>query len=343
MNRSPPDFEPRVYGPQRIAAVAATLAEDGVAPAQALAGSGIDEAALHAPTTRVSYAQVATVFRNAVRLARDPTVALRAGAHMRLTAYGIYGYALLSSPTRAESIDFAVKYNRVMGPVADAFYTREGDVEIYRYEMLLSPDPNDALYRFALEFTYSAQLTLCRDLYGNAFNFSALRMVCSAPAHASAYREWFGRPVQFGQENNELQVDAAWIERVPRLPDPVTHAMAGEMCRQFLADLGHAGGTASSVRRALIEQMPWRFAGIESVAKELSMHPRTLRRRLEAEGTNYRDILADVRRGLAIEYLRKTRMTTEEIASRLGYSEAANFRHAFARWTGKTPLDYRAR
>lgn len=71
------------------------------------------------------------------------------------------------------------------------------------------------------------------------------------------------------------------------------------------------------------------------------MEPRTLRRRLEAQGTSYREILAGVRQGLAIEYLRKTRMTTEDIASRLGYSDAANFRHAFLRWTGKTPHEYR--
>lgn len=44
---------------------------------------------------------------------------------------------------------------------------------------------------------------------------------------------------------------------------------------------------------------------------------------------------------MAIEYLRHTRMTNEDIASRLGYSDAANFRHAFARWTGKSPSEYR--
>jgi hypothetical protein len=92
MHHSSPDFEPRVYTPQRIAAVVATLAEDGVAPALALAGSGLDEAALHVASTRLSYAQVATVFRNALRLAPEPTVALRAGARMHATAYGIWGY-----------------------------------------------------------------------------------------------------------------------------------------------------------------------------------------------------------------------------------------------------------
>jgi AraC-like DNA-binding protein len=34
-------------------------------------------------------------------------------------------------------------------------------------------------------------------------------------------------------------------------------------------------------------------------------------------------------------------MTNEEIAAQLGYSDAANFRHAFIRWTGKRPSDYR--
>ena len=87
--------------------------------------------------------------------------------------------------------------------------------------------------------------------------------------------------------------------------------------------------------------MPWRYPSLETMAFDLAIEPRTLRRKLEAQGTSYRQILADVRRNLAINYLRKTRMTTDEIASRLGYSDAANFRHAFVRWTGKTPHEYR--
>ena len=44
-----------------------------------------------------------------------------------------------------------------------------------------------------------------------------------------------------------------------------------------------------------------------------------------------------------IEYLRRTKMTSEEIANRLGYSDAANFRRAFTSWTGKNPSDFRIR
>jgi AraC-like DNA-binding protein len=343
VHRSPPDFEPRVYTPQRIAAVVATLAEDGVAAAEVLRGSGVGEAELHTPATRISYAQVVTVFRNALRLSRDPAVALRAGARMHITAYGIWGYALLSSRTCAEMLEFAVKYRRVIGPMADMRYDHAADPSVCAFEAVLTPDPRDELHRFAIEFTYAAHQTLSRDIYGDGFGFSAVRVAYPEPAHAQACRAFFGCPVHFGQPCNELQFDAAWSTRPPSTHDPITHAMTREMCQQFLSELAHAGGTAARVRQALTQQMPWRFPSIESMAREIDMEPRTLRRRLEMQGTSYRQILADVRRALAIEYLRKTRMTTEEIASRLGYSDAANFRHAFARWTGKTPQAYRQR
>ncbi|WP_179402785.1 AraC family transcriptional regulator [Burkholderia guangdongensis] len=318
------------------------MAEDGVAPSLVLAGSGLDEAALGDPATRVSYRQVTIVFGNAVRLARDPAIALRAGARMRLTAYGIYGYALLSSPTHAATIDLVVKYHRAAAPVADLFHTRDGDVESFRYDVLLSQDPNDPLYRFALEFTCAAHLAMTRDLYGRAFGWSVMRIAYPAPGHASEYHRLLGCRVQFDQPANEVQLDAAWLDRRSALPDSVTHAMAREMCEQFLSGLIHASGITGQVQRMLLEQMPKRFPDIDSMAKTLAMTARTLRRRLEVEGTTYRDLLAGVRRDLAIEYLRKTRMTNEEIANRLGYSDAANFRHAFKGWTGKSPQEYRA-
>lgn len=260
---------------------------------------------------------------------------------MRVTAFGMYGYALLSSPTHDESIEFGDKYHRAMGPLADYTRVREQGIEIFRYEGLLTPDPGDELYRFALEFKFAEHMTLFRDLYGQSFTFSAVRATYSAPAHKSAYRKLFRCPVSFDQPANELEIREPWVERTPRLPDAVTHKMAGDVCRQFMVELAESGGIASLVRRTLVEEFPWRFPNIESMAAALSLHPRTLRRRLEAEGTTFRDLLADFRQRLAIEYMRKTRMTNEEIANRLGYSDAANFRHAFTRWTGKSPQAYR--
>lgn len=336
------DLESRIHGTQKISAVVDTLAEDGIAPASVLANSGISEDTLRTLSARVSFAQIVTVFRNAVRLATDPTTAVRAGARMRLTAYGMYGYGLLSSPTHAERIDFALKYKRVMGPVAaPVAYVRGERVAIYTYEVFVTADPLDPLYRFALEFAYAAHLTVGRDLYGDGFGFSLLGFACPPPAQP--YDELLGCPVRFDQPGNELHTALHWPDLPSGMPEPSTHAMVCEMCQPVLARMPYLDGLSSVVRSTLVEHMPWRFPTVEAMARHLDMHPRTLRRRLESEGTGYKDILVNVRRGLAIEYLRETRMTTEEIATRLGYSDASNFRHAFHRWTGQNPQDYRRR
>jgi AraC-like DNA-binding protein len=146
--------------------------------------------------------------------------------------------------------------------------------------------------------------------------------------------------VRFQQRNNEMAFDAAWIARPMPLADPITHASCREMCEQLLRELNAGGSLASDIRSALIMH-PGRFPSIEAMAQRLSMHPRALRRRLIAEKTSYRHLLAEVRSRLAIEYLRRTSMTNDEIASRLGYSDAANFRRAFTSWTGKSPSEFR--
>jgi AraC-like DNA-binding protein len=338
--RPSPNRVQRIHTAQRIAAVVDALGEEGISAPRALHGTALKRADLKSPGTRVSYQQVETVFRNASRLSKDPAIAFRAGQRMHITAYGMYGYALLSSPTRAEGIGFAAKYGRILGTVADATFSRDEDTATYVLEPILSRNPLDGVYRSALEFAFATYQTLSRELYGTSFKFSCVRATYAPPSHAKIYGRIFECPILFDQPGNELEFDAAWIDHPMVRPDPITNVLAGEMCEQFLDDAGQEGGIVADVRRTLLEH-PGHFPGIEAIAAELSMHPRTLRRRLEAQQVTYREIVAEVRRRLAVEYLRNTRMTNEEIAARLNYSDAANFRHAFLRWTGKSPSDFR--
>ena len=80
---------------------------------------------------------------------------------------------------------------------------------------------------------------------------------------------------------------------------------------------------------------------LEDVASELGVSVRTLRRRLTDKGTSYRRIVDDLRREVAIKYLRDTDMTVEDVAFALGFNDAANFRRAFRRWTSATPQQFR--
>ena len=80
---------------------------------------------------------------------------------------------------------------------------------------------------------------------------------------------------------------------------------------------------------------------IDAVAWELGMSTRTLMRRLAEEGLTYKGLLDDVRRRLALEYLKDRHISVKHVAYLLGYSEVSAFYHAFHRWTGSSPLRHR--
>ncbi|MFB9187684.1 helix-turn-helix domain-containing protein [Vibrio ostreicida] len=85
------------------------------------------------------------------------------------------------------------------------------------------------------------------------------------------------------------------------------------------------------------------FPLMEEIAAQYGCSLRTLRRLLTDEGTNYQRLLDQVRRQLASEFLSATKQTVEQIAQNMGFSDTANFRRSFKRWTGTTPSQFRKR
>ena len=103
--------------------------------------------------------------------------------------------------------------------------------------------------------------------------------------------------------------------------------------------LGASGGIADALRRVLVSR-PGRIPDLEEAAKELGMSGRTLRRRLQQESTRFQVVREDVQKALALDYLQRSNLSVDEIASLLGYSETPNFYRAFNRWTGRAPGDF---
>jgi AraC-like DNA-binding protein len=74
----------------------------------------------------------------------------------------------------------------------------------------------------------------------------------------------------------------------------------------------------------------------------MGMSERTLQRRLQTEKTSFNELLEQARRTIACSYLADRKLAAYEVSFLLGYAEPATFFRAFKRWTGKTPLEYRA-
>jgi AraC-like DNA-binding protein len=112
-------------------------------------------------------------------------------------------------------------------------------------------------------------------------------------------------------------------------------------CRKMMRQLRERA-LCGCVRRMLL-QCPDAFPSLVQLATRFGMSARTFRRRLANQHTTFLQMLDEVRFELAVRYLEDRHLTTELIAQKLGYSESANFRAAFRRWTGSSPRHYAVR
>ena len=154
------------------------------------------------------------------------------------------------------------------------------------------------------------------------------------------YETFFGCPIAFRQPSNRLLFDTGWLDGTPGFGNEVTYASTLALCDDLHDRLQNRVGVAGKVRGVLLARLGRNLA-LEDVATKIEIPERTLRRKLREEGTSFREIADQLRAEVAVKYLRDTEMTIDDIACALGFSETANFRHAFRRWKRASPRDYR--
>lgn len=332
-----------LFAPVKIDAVVRVMQALGVGTAQLLAGTGLDAQRLQDPDYKTSTAQLYGLLRRASHLCPLPDLGRRIGRQLRITGYGMYGYALLSAPTMRAAMERATRFHALANPLVPIRGVIDDD-QVYwqfpaRHELLL-PDLDECLYRTLIELQMATHHTLAMDVMGPGFRPLAVYLSWAAPSDAAGWAEAFGVPASFNQPRCELRYPAAWLARAPQLANAITAEQTSRECARLLESLEGGAALAPRVYRALM-RTPGRFPGIEDIAATLHMTGRTLRRRLLAEGTSYADMLTRVRQALAEDCLRATRMSIDDIAAALAFSDGRSFRQAFQRWTGRSPSDFR--
>jgi AraC-like DNA-binding protein len=334
-------LDDKLYPAVKIAIVADLLREEGIPAAKALLSTGLSEGNLTSAATRVSLKQVVQCYRNAIQFSSNPFIAYQAGLRFHVSAYGMYGFAILSSTNFRQTMYFATKYHELAAPLADISFNEVGGLGMWAIVPLALPQPDPTLYRFLTEAQFGVHASLHGDVMGPSFAPKELHVTYRPTGDAEAYSQVFGCPVLFEQRGNKFVFDAAWLDRAPKLGSEVTYSSVVSLCDHLLEELHLNAGVAGKVRQALLVNLA-RPTNFEAIAKHLHMTPRTLRRRLREENTSFRDLLDDLRMQVAIKYFRDTKLTVEDVAHSLGYSDAANFRHAFRRWTKATPDQFKS-
>ncbi|MEP0192047.1 MAG: AraC family transcriptional regulator ligand-binding domain-containing protein [Erythrobacter sp.] len=286
---------------------------------------------------QITHAQRLAVLRAANEMSLDPLTALNAGQRQRVQHYGVYGYALATSPTFGDAFAFGRQNLELAGAVLRITFRKKGGIGILRSH---NPAALGSLLTFAAEFWRSSMSALLSEVLGQPFPSTLMRFPYPRPRHAEAYSDVFHCPIEFDADHMEWHFDAHVLQR----PCPSAHSLTAHICQDFCETLIANDSSTTPLQRQLrsfiLGKTDCRVTA-DDASQALALSRRTLFRRLGEEGTSFQVLLDQTRASLACEYLENTRLTVGEISERCGYSDEANFRKAFRRWRQKSPSKWR--
>ncbi|GAA5064072.1 AraC family transcriptional regulator [Nocardia callitridis] len=317
----------------------ATVAELGGDAEQLAVACGLPPAALDTDDLLIPDSAVAAVLELASHQLDCPDLGLRVSRRQDLDMLGPLALAIRNSPSLAHVLECLSRYlflhARALSVTMEPDPYGDRRVIALRYGVAPGlPTPIQGT-DLGLAFVHRAIQRLVLERYG-------LRSV-ELPYHPAApietYETMFGAPVRVGRPSAALRVPRSLATRPLSGADENLHRLA----MAFLAEQsgGADAAIAPKVRAAVGQLLGTTPPEIGAVARLLTVHPRTLQRRLAAEDTSFATILEQVRRDAARRYLTTTEMPMNQIASLIGLGDQATFTRSARRWWGTTPTALR--
>lgn len=321
-----------------VMAIPALLEEWGCDAANVLEEFGLTPAFFDNPENTLTSRSAGRIFGRCVEVTGCQHFGLLVGERAGMQSLGAVGFLLQSAPTVGAALNILRQNMHAHDRGGIALVERGDGYATLGYALL---DPRVENPEQFLAGALAIAINVLRGLCGAHWSPLEVHCAFAAPKDVAPYRRIFRSLPHFDADSSQFVFADHWLSR--RLPsaDPLLHLLMRERVRELLAvepqDLG------SQLRRHIRAALTSSGISLESAARYFGMHSRTLRRRLDLEGTSFRRIRDEVRFGAACEMLRASRMPANEVASALGYADAAAFTRAFTRRAGVGPSRWRAK
>ncbi|MGH8505859.1 MAG: AraC family transcriptional regulator [Stenotrophobium sp.] len=288
---------------------------------------------------RLTVTEFLRMLQLSVAATGDPDLGFKVGLNVRPRHLGVVGRILMCCADVGEALTQYDRYVRLVHGLTRPLALRRGT----QVEMPLDW-PQDSVPPPALaQLVMASRVGMVRMLTGKASATCDTDFQFNRPRIAAQYEKFFGGRVRFGQKQTRLRFPAAYL----KLPILMADAELGIATRaQAEAQLRESEGESEflcAIKNTLAQGMAAGRTGVVDTARAMGVSTRTLHRRLLEQGCAFRVVLDRVRRERAEHDLGRPQATLAEVAFMLGYTEQSAFQHAFKRWTGLTPGQYRQR
>ncbi|QKS02207.1 AraC family transcriptional regulator [Sphingomonas sp. CL5.1] len=322
-----------------LTALIDALPEAGARIDPLLREHGFSRAQLASPYERAPLHRYVALLEHAALKFDRPYLGLDMGMGFGLAELGPFHALLTAADTLRTALDSLARFQTrwQSRTLLDAEIGPETTIFSYRIEdQRIWPRRQDA------EFAIIGMVTLIKQLARNTWFPVEVRFEHSIAGREDRLARCFRAPVAGNHVANQIVVRNDDLDR------PLAGAARSEDRKRkdilecHLLDLLRpdqepAKSLAAQALDLIARRLGRAHVDCDSIAAELNLSGRSLRRRLLEEGTSFRNLLQEARQGRARAMLQASDVPLSVAAERLGYSDSATFSRAFKDWTGVSP------
>lgn len=312
------------------------LQDLGTDPAEILAEVGVDLSLFDNPNNPISYVARGRMLAHCATRTNCPHFGLLVGEKADLSSFGIVGLLAKNSADVETALRSLVRYMHLHVRGARVNLTADGDLVVLEYQIYQARvQGNDQVGDGAVAVAFN----LVRDLCGNEWTPVEVRFAHRLPENVSPYEGFFQTPLRFDSGQYGVAFSTSWLNQ----PIPDNSPELRQLIQQEIdkRDIRQEANFLDQVRSLLRTTLVTGHSSADQVAELFSMNRRTLNRHLNALGTNFREVVDEIRFEIARQLLEDSAMDVAQIALFLSYANASAFTRAFRRWSSTTPARWR--
>lgn len=310
--------------------------------AEICADIGISVEDLDVADMRLNLEQCCTNIESSIRVSGDPFLGLHLGERTSVSALGLAGLMMASSKHAIDVLQCSQEFSQAFTNLQTFRVGMVGDeVHFYSEAVPVWVDRSPRTAAHVIETSFSSVVHQLELLTRKYIRPTRVRFRHARPADVSEYERIFRCRPAFAQDMNSMVFAAADLEAPIIGHNQPLNDMLKAMYEEQMRKSVSGAAFTEKVKQVMLGNMQVTFPPLEVIAEVLMMTPRTLQRKLQQEGTTFRELTDAVKQELAEALLGNPDLTVTDIAYKLGYFEPTSFQRAFRQWTGTTPMEFR--
>lgn len=304
------------------------------------ANNGISHSELQDPNALVSAKQHQGILSDAQRIYQGSDLGLVLGLKRSIATHDQLAYLMISSATLREASNAGLKYQNYSGRFSgNLVVTSLSEIQGEGCYQIHAKMELGKLRLLAIEDILANIVTTSRWVLGQALPITKLRCNYPAPPHIARYQSIFQCPVEFDAPATQLFFDATILDQPLPQSSPQSVTLYKKLCEEKSISRNH-GDIAWRLSQIIAED-PANPPSLNSAALTVHCSPRTLSRKLLAQGWRYQQLIDQVREINARRQLSDPTLSITLIGQQLGYADSSGFHRAFKKWTGLSPTAFR--